>query len=116
MAKDMLAELSSPLMQTMQAELRKRHYSLQTERTYLRWVLRFVRYHGLRHPADMGALEVEGFLSALAVQGRVAASTQNQALCAVLFLYREVLSVDLPLLNGLSRATGPKRLPLALPL
>lgn len=73
----MLAELSSPLMQAMQAELRKRHYSLQTERTYLRWVLRFLRYHGLRHPADMGAQEVEGVLSALAVQGRVAASTQN---------------------------------------
>ena len=110
----MLAELSSPLMQAMQAELRKRHYSLQTERTYLRWVLRFVRYHGLRHPADMGALEVEGFLSALAVQGRVAASTQNQALCAVLFLYREVLAVDLPWLDGLTRAKRPKRLPVVL--
>lgn len=99
-------------MQAMQAELRKRHYSLQTERTYLRWVLRFVRYHGLRPPADMGALEVEGFLSALAVQGQVAASTQNQALCAVLLLYRAVLGVDLPWLDGHTHA---KRPPLSLP-
>ncbi|MFX8219247.1 phage integrase N-terminal SAM-like domain-containing protein, partial [Acinetobacter baumannii] len=71
--------------------IRARHYSLRTEQAYVRWIWRFVQYHGRRHPRELGAAEVEAFLSHLAVAGRVAAGTQNQALAALLFLYREVL-------------------------
>src|SRR6185312_16561185 len=76
--------------------LRTRHYSLRTEQVYVGWIRRYILANGKRHPRDMGAAEVERFLSQLAVQGQVAASTQNQALSALLFLYREVLGVELP--------------------
>jgi site-specific recombinase XerD len=94
--------------------LRLKHYSLRTEEVYLGWIRRFVLAHGRRHPRELGAPEVEGFLSGLAVQGKVSASTQNQALSALLFLYRQVLGVELPWLDGVVRAKRPQRLPTVL--
>jgi integron integrase len=91
-----------------------KHYSLRTEEAYLGWIGRFVKFHGRRHPRDMGAAEAEAFLSDLAVRRNVASSTQNQALAALLFLYKEVLGVDLPWLDGLARAKRPARLPTVL--
>src|SRR5205814_6953633 len=81
---------SSLLFDDVRRRLRLRHYSLRTERVYLQWVRRFIFANGARHPRDLGGAEVEQFLSALATDGDVAASTQNQALSALLFLYREV--------------------------
>ncbi len=91
-----------------------RHYSLRTEQTYLHWIKRFIVFHGKRHPETMGAPEVEAFLSDLAVRLNVAANTQNLALSAILFLYRDVLGVDLPWLEGVTRAKKPQRLPTVL--
>jgi integrase len=93
-----------------------RHFSRRTERAYAQWVKRFVLFHGKRHPSEMGATEVEAFLSQLAVVGRVAASTQNQALSALIFLYRHVLQRDGPdlKLEDLVRARTPLRLPVVL--
>lgn len=102
------------LVEMVRARLRMRHYSLRTEQVYVGWILRFVRFHGRRHPREMGAPEVEAFLSSLAVEGRVAASTQNQALSALLFLYREVLGVELPWMVDVVRAKRPRRLPTVL--
>jgi integron integrase len=90
------------------------HYSIRTEETYCDWVRRFVRFHDRRHPRDMGAPEVEAYLTHLAVVGKVSASTQNQALSALLFLYRQVLQVELPWLDGVVRAKVSKRLPVVL--
>ena len=91
-----------------------RHYSVRTERTYTHWIARYIRFHGRRHPRDLGADEVTTFLSSLANQGHVAAATQNQALAAILFLYREVLHIELPWLAEVVRAKRPKRLPTVL--
>lgn len=91
--------------------IRAKHYSMRTEQAYLGWIKRFILFHGKRHPREMGGPEVEAFLSHLAVDGRVAASTQSQALSAILFLYREVLGIDLPWLNNVTRAKKPQRLP-----
>lgn len=99
------------LLDQMRAAIRTRHYSYATEKTYLHWAKRFILFHGKRHPADMGAPEVEAFLSALATERNVSASTQNQALHAILFLYRDVLHVSLPWLDGITRAKASKRLP-----
>ncbi len=99
------------LLEQMRAAIRTKHYSLATEKNYLQWAKRFILFHGKRHPADMGAPEVEAFLSALATERNVSASTQNQALHAILFLYRDVLHVDLPWLDGVIRAKASKRLP-----
>jgi integron integrase len=88
--------------------------SFRTEKTYLHWIRRYIRHHNRRHPREMGAPEVEDFLSTLAVKNRVSASTQNQALAAVLFLYRQVLEVDLPWLQDVVRAKRPQRLPVVL--
>jgi integron integrase len=104
----------SQLIDDVRAAIRLRRFSPRTEKAYTGWIRRFVRYHGLRHPREMGADEVTAFLSHLAVQGRVAASTQNQALSALLFLYRHVLEVDLPWLDGVVRAKRPQRLPVVL--
>jgi integron integrase len=93
---------------------RVRHYSRRTEKAYLAWIRRFIFFHGKCHPAEMGAPEITKFLSSLAVEGNVAASTQNQALSALLFLYREVLEQDLPWLDEVVRAKRPARLPVAL--
>jgi len=94
--------------------IRARHYSLRTEKTYWYWLRYFIRFHGRRHPAQMGAAEVTAFLSWLASQRDVAAATQNQALSALLFLYKHVLGEDLPWLAGLVRAQRPVRIPVVL--
>lgn len=99
------------LLDQMRATIRTRHYSYSTEKTYLQWAKRFILFNEKRHPADMGAPEVEAFLSALAIDRNVSASTQNQAMHAILFLYRDVLRIDLPWLDGITRAKVSKRLP-----
>lgn len=93
---------------------RTKHYSLRTEETYLLWIRRFILFHGKRHPREMGAREVEAFLTDLAVRLNVSASTQNLALSAVLFLYREVLGIELEWLKNVVRAKKPQRLPTVL--
>src|SRR5437016_9247069 len=102
------------LLDRVREALRLRHYSRRTERAYLGWIRRYIVFHAKRHPAEMGAAEVSRFLSSLAVEGRVSASTQNQALAALLFLYGPVLGVELPWLDGLVRAVRPERLPVVL--
>jgi len=94
--------------------LRLKHYSIRTEQAYVGWVKRYIYFHGLRHPSEMGAPEVEAFLTHLAVKENVAASTQNQALSALLFLYREVLQKPLEAPIDALRAQRPKRLPTVL--
>jgi len=108
---DELASRKPRLLQRVRDALRLRHYSLRTERAYVAWIRRYILFHGKRHPADMGTEEVTRFLSSLAVEGRVSGSTQNQALSALLFLYRAVLGIELPWLDELVRATRPQRLP-----
>ncbi len=90
------------------------HYSIRTEQSYLGWIKRFIIYNNKRHPDTMGRLEIEAFLTYLAVKRNVSASTQNQALNAILFLYRQVLHVDLPWLEDVTRAKKPTRLPVVL--
>ncbi|HEU4993154.1 MAG TPA: integron integrase [Luteimonas sp.] len=102
------------LLEQVRRRLRAKHYSLRTEQAYLYWIRRFILATGKRHPSTMGALEVEGFLSHLANEGRVSASTQNQALSALLFLYREVLGVVLPWMENVTRAKRQRRLPAVL--
>lgn len=108
------APRSPRLLDQVRERLRLKHYSIRTEWQYVQWVKRFVLFHGKRHPAEMGGPEVEAFLTHLAVQGQVAAATQNQALSALLFLYREVLALDLPWLDQMVRAKRPARLPVVL--
>lgn len=103
-----------PLLTRLRDAIRVRGYSDRTAEAYEGWVRRFILFHGKRHPKDMGAPEVEAFLSFLATEHDVAASTQNQALAALLFLYRRVLGVNLPWLDGITRARGPVRLPVVL--
>jgi integron integrase len=102
------------LLDHVREAARVRHFSRRTESAYVGWIRRFIFFHGKRHPAELGAPEVTQFLTALAVQGRVAASTQNQALSALLFLYRDVLGHDLPWLDEVVRAKRPARLPVVL--
>lgn len=91
--------------------IRARHYSIRTEDTYIGWIKRFIFFHGKRHPKDMGEKEIEEFLTDLAVSKNVAASTQNQAFNALLFLYREVLGMNFGTLENVSRAKKPRKLP-----
>jgi integrase len=91
-----------------------KHFSLRTERAYAEWVYRFVVHHRKRHPRDLGAREVQSFLTWLAVERNVAASTRNQALCASLFLCREVLGIELPRIEDAVRARRSRRVPTAL--
>lgn len=102
------------LLDQLRGKIQTLHYSIRTEKSYVDWVRRFILFHGKRHPKDMGAPEIEAFLSHLAVEGRVAASTQNQALAAILFLYREVLKIDLPWMKDIVRAKRPERRPVVL--
>jgi len=102
------------LLPALRDALRLRRYSLKTEKAYLHWVKRYVRFHRLRHPKEMGAKEVTAFLNHLASERQVAAATQNQALAALLFLYRQVLEIELPWLDDLVRAKTSKRLPTVL--
>jgi len=104
------------LLDRVRDAVRARHYSRRTEEAYVAWIRRYIFFHGKRHPAEMGAPEVTRFLSALAVEGRVAASTQNQALSALLFLYRDVLDATLPWLDDVVRAKRPQHLPVVLTL
>src|SRR5690349_24110905 len=103
------------LLDRVRMALRTRHCSLRTEKAYVGWIRRFILFHGKRHPAEMGAEEITRFLSALAIERNVAASTQNQALSALLFLYKEVLAQELPWLDGIARAKKPSRIPVDLP-
>jgi len=102
------------LLDQVRARLRLKHYSLRTEQAYIGWIRRFILANDKRHPREMGVAEVEGFLSTLATQGKVAAGTQNQALSALLFLYREVLSIELPWMETIVRAKRPQRIPVVL--
>ena len=102
------------LIERFREAIRTRHYSLRTEKTYWYWIRWFIRFHGKRHPMQMGAAEVTAFLSWLASRRDVAAATQNQALSALLFLYKHVLGEDLPWLAGLVRAQRPVRIPVVL--
>ncbi len=102
------------LLDQVRSQIRLRHYSYRTEQQYVAWIKRFILFHGKRHPASMGAPELESFLSYLAVERKVAAATQSQALAAVLFLYKRVLGVDLPWLENVVRAKKPVRLPVVL--
>jgi integron integrase len=102
------------LLEVVRSRIRARHYSLRTEKAYVFWVRRFVRHHGMRHPRDLGAPEVEGFLTHLAVDARVSASTQNQALAAILFLYRDMLEINLPWLGSVVRAKPSQHMPVVL--
>jgi integron integrase len=102
------------LLDQVRARIRVKHYSIRTEDQYVFWIKRFIYFHDKRHPREMGAPEVEAFLSDLAVNGRVAASTQNQALSALLFLYKEVLEIALPWLDNITRAKPSKHLPVVL--
>jgi site-specific recombinase XerD len=102
------------LLDQVRARVRRKGYSIRTERAYVGWIRRFILFHNKRHPAEMGALEVEAFLTHLAARWDVAAATQNQALSALLFLYREVLAIELPWLDGVQRAKKPERLPVVL--
>lgn len=112
---DSTAEKDRPrLLDQVRNALRFRHYSLRTEHTYIYWIKRYIYFHKLRHPREMGAPEVTQFLSNLAVEGNVASSTQNQALAALLFLYKEVLEVELPWMDDIQRSKRPKRLPTVL--
>ncbi|MRS12075.1 MAG: integron integrase [Actinobacteria bacterium] len=98
----------------MRAELRARHYSAATEKAYLQWVERFIRFHRVRHPAEMGAEEINAFVTHLAVVGGVSASTQTQALSALLFLYRYVLGYDVGEMHGLVRARSSEHVPVVM--
>lgn len=102
------------LLDLVRDRIRLKHYSIRTEASYVQWIRRFILFHNKQHPREMGAPEVEAFLTHLAVAGDVSASTQNQALSALLFLYREVLGVDLPWLDSMTRAKRPQRLPVVL--
>ena len=102
------------LMDQVHSRLRVKHYSLRTEQAYTGWIRRFIMATGRRHPRELGGPEVEQFLTSLAVDGQVAAGTQNQALSALLFLYKEVLGVQLPWMSCVVRAKRPQRLPTVL--
>ena len=102
------------LLDQVRQRIRTRHYSRRTEQGYVHWIKRYIFFHDKRHPAEMGAAEVTRFLTSLAIRDRVTASTQNKAPNALLFLYREILEVDLPWLDGLVHAKRPEHLPVVL--
>jgi len=102
------------LLDRVRERIRVKHYSIRTERAYVHWIRSFILYHGKRHPQEMGRVEVERFLSHLAVDRSVAPSTQNQALSAILFLYKEVLEIELEWLQEVTRARQRERLPVVL--
>jgi integron integrase len=105
---------SIPLLDTVRERIRLKHYSIRTEQAYVDWIRRFILFHGKRHPAEMGGPEIVAFLTHLAVERNVAAATQNLARSALLFLYREILTIELPWLDGVQHAKRPARLPVVL--
>jgi integron integrase len=102
------------LLDAVKAEIRLRNYSYRTQKAYVEWIVRYIRFHGRRHPNLMGGEEVRDFLSHLAMRLQVSPATQSQALSALLFLYKRVLKVDLPWIDNVVRAHRPKRLPTVL--
>jgi len=102
------------LLDQVRQAIRTRHYSDRTEKAYVHWIKRFIFFHNKRHPVEMGEAEIARFLSSLATEGHVSASTQNQAFNALLFLYKEVLSKKIGLIEGVVRAKRPLRLPVVL--
>ena len=102
------------LLDQVRDKLRVKHYSIRTEQAYLGWIKRYIYFHDKTHPKDLGAQDIEAFLTHLAVAGKVAASTQNLAKSSLLFLYREVLEIQLPWLDNITQAKAPKRLPVVL--
>ncbi len=105
---------SPKLLDQVRDKLRVKHYAIRTEQSYVDWIKRYIYFHDKTHPKDLGAQNVEAFLTHLAVVGKVAASTQNQAKSALLFLYREVLEIQLPWLDNVTQAKAPKKLPVVL--
>jgi site-specific recombinase XerD len=113
--RDISEGLQSPkLLDQFREQMKTSHYSLRTEDAYVDWVRRFILFHGKRHPVEMGKLEVQAFLTHLAVERRVSASTQNQAKAALLLLYKQVLGVELPWLSEVIQAKRSQRLPVVL--
>ena len=104
----------SKLLSSMRSEMRRQNYSFRTEQTYTRWVVRLVKYCGMKHPLEISTEEITGYLNYLAEGRNVAASTQNQALCAIVFMYKKVLDKRMPKLKNLDRAKKPKKLPVVL--
>lgn len=104
----------SKLLDEVRNKLRVHHYAMKTEKSYVQWIKRFILFHKKRHPMEMGKLEVEEFLSWLAVKRQVAPSTQNQALQAILFLYKKVLNIELAWLDDVVRAKRQQRIPVVL--
>lgn len=113
-AKSDTAPARPRLLDHVRERIRVKHYSYATEKTYTHWIRAFIHFHHMRHPRDMGAAEIEAYLSHLATERDVVAGTQNQAMHAILFLYKEVLGIDLPWLDGITRAKPSKRLPTVL--
>ncbi len=111
---DPVAPQQPRLLDQLRNRLRVKHYSIRTEKAYLDWAKRYIRFHRMRHPADLGPKDVEAFLTHLAVAGNVAPSTQNQAKSALLFLYGEVLGLQLPWLDDVVTAKQPRKLPVVL--
>jgi integron integrase len=109
----MAPEKPPKLLDLVRQRMRLKHYSIRTEEGYVHWITRYIFFHNKKHPREMGGPEIEAFLSDLATVGQVSASTQNQAFAAILFLYREVLEIELPPLNAI-RAKRPERLPVVL--
>jgi integron integrase len=114
-SKHAIDAVKSPkLLEQVRDKIRLKRYSLRTEQSYLDWIKRFILFHGKRHPNEMGIAEIEAFLSHLVTKGNVAASTQNQAKSAILFLYRQVLNIELDDFSNIAHAKTPKRLPVVL--
>ncbi len=108
------AAVKPRLLDQVRDAIRTRHYSAMTEKAYIGWIKRFIYFHNKRHPSEMNEAEIAQFLSSLATELRVSASTQNQALNALLFLYQEVLQKKIGLVQGVVRAKRPRRLPVVL--
>lgn len=104
----------SKLIDSVKEEIRRRNYSYRTEQAYVGWIIRFIKFSGTKHPAEIHEDEITAYLNYLAVDRNVAASTQNQALCALVFLYDHILNIPMPLLKNLERAKKPARLPVVL--
>src|SRR5262245_18431861 len=110
----MEAPPAPPLHDRVREAIRLRHYSIRTEQAYVDWIRRFIRFHGKRDPVELGAAEVEAFLTHLALAHNVAAATQNRAKSAILFVYRDVLGIEMPRLNEIFPAKAPTHLRIVL--
>jgi len=106
--------MKKKLLEQVRDEIRTRHYSIRTEQAYVQWIKRFILFHDTRHPSEMGAREISAYLTHLAVEQKLAASSQNQCLNALVFLYKNVLQIELPDFSGFTRAKMPKRMPVVL--